>query len=63
MQKIEGLKKSNFMVTKLTSMPAVLVECGFLSNKSEMSKLSTHIYQSDIAQGIVKGLVAYIEEK
>ena len=61
--KDRGAKKSNFMVTKLTSMPAVLVECGFLSNNSEMNKLSTHMYQSDIAQGIVKGLVDYIEEK
>ena len=57
--------KSNdsYYLLKKSNSPAVIVECGFLSNKSEMSKLSTHIYQSDIAQGIVKGLVAYIEEK
>lgn len=61
--KDRGVKKSNFMVTKLTNMPAILVECGFLSNNSEKKKLSTHIYKSKIAEGVVNGLVEYIEQK
>lgn len=62
-EKDRGIKKSNFMVTKFTKMPAVLVECGFLTNKNEKEKLSTQIYIDKLAQGIVNGLVMYIEQK
>lgn len=61
--KDRGVKKSNFMVTKFTEMPAVLVECGFLTNKNEKDMLATQMYQDKIAQGIVNGLVKYIEQQ
>lgn len=61
--KDRGVKKSNFMVTKFTKMPAILIECGFITNKNENEKLSTQMYKEKIAEGIVRGLIGYIEQK
>ena len=40
-------------------IPAVIVECGFLSNKSEEEKLNTDSYQSELAWGIYIGIQKY----
>lgn len=40
--------------------PAVLVECGFLSNKEESEKLKTETYQKQIAFSIALGIIDYI---
>lgn len=39
--------------------PAVMVECGFLSNNEEAKKLSDEAYQQKMAEAIVKGLKNY----
>lgn len=41
--------------------PAVLVECGFLSNYEEAEKLKTEIYQQKIAFSIATGILNYYE--
>ena len=41
--------------------PAVLVECGFLSNYDEAEKLKTDIYQKNIAFSIAIGILNYYE--
>ena len=43
-------------------MPAVLVECGFLSNESEAAKLVTTQYQRQMAFVIYNGLVDYLSD-
>ena len=42
---------------------AVLIECGFLTNKSECEKLSEKEYQKELSFSIVCGIIEYIEEK
>ena len=42
-----------------TSKPAVLVECGFLSNEAEREKLITADYQRQMALAIAAGLLDY----
>lgn len=42
-------------------VPAVLVECGFLSNPSEAEKLGQEIYQKDMAAAIYNGLIDYLQ--
>lgn len=42
------------------SKPAVMVECGFLSNPKELSLLKNQIYQSQIAYCIAMGLEEYL---
>jgi len=48
---------SNYYVLKQTTMPAVLVECGFLTNPSEKARLLTDVYQEKIAWAIYTGIV------
>ena len=43
-----------------TSKPAVLVECGFLSNEAEREKLKTADYQRQMALAIAAGLLDYV---
>lgn len=44
-------------VLRLTNMPAVLVECGFISNDAEARKLFQETCQHDIANAICAGIV------
>lgn len=50
---------NNYYVLKQTEMPAVLVECGFLTNSTERGKLTSEEYQEKIAWGIYLGIVDY----
>lgn len=43
--------------------PAVMVECGFMSNKEEAANLCDENYQLKMAESIVKGLKQYLENK
>lgn len=54
---------SDFHVTGSTSMPACLVETGFLSNSAERRMLSLSEYQQKIADGIVQGISYYFHPK
>nr|WP_162990871.1 N-acetylmuramoyl-L-alanine amidase [Maliibacterium massiliense] len=49
----------NYMVLRASSAPAVLVECGFLSNPEEEEKLSQPRYQEKIAWHIYTGMTRY----
>ena len=40
--------------------PAVIVECGFISNKAELAKLKTEEYQNQMAFSIYCGCLEYI---
>lgn len=42
-----------------TKAPAVLVECGFLSNESEAAKLNDKVYQQQMAFAIYSGVLDY----
>lgn len=56
-----GVKKGNFYVIRETSMPAVLVEGGFISNPKERALLKSRAYQEKIAQGIADGIDQYFK--
>ncbi len=56
---IKGLKP--FYVIKDISMPSVLVEIGFLSNKKEAKLLRTKKYQIRCAKGITKGIIKFVK--
>ena len=55
-----GAKDDSFMVVRYTNMPAILVECGFMSNAAEVKKLTTASYQTKIAKAIADGIKATI---
>lgn len=52
-------RKANFHVIRETTMPAVLLELGYMDNTKERAKLVTDAYQNKLAKGIVEGLVNY----
>lgn len=54
-----GIKRDRFTVLAGLSMPAVLLEGGFLSNPAEAKKIASTSYLSIISQGIANGIVTY----
>ena len=46
---------------KNAAVPAVIVECGFLSNKTELEKLKDEDYQSQMAFAICAGIIKFME--
>ena len=54
-----GVRYSRFAVLRKTVCPAVLVECGFISNYRERSRCKTSTYQTLTAQAIVAGIERY----
>lgn len=58
-----GVKKGNFYVIRETTMPAILVEGGFISNPEERAQLRTREYQEKIALGIAEGIDQFMKKK
>lgn len=57
-----GVKKGNFYVIRETTMPAILVESGFISNPAERDLLRNREYQDKIARGIVDGVDSFFKK-
>ncbi|MEQ2455578.1 N-acetylmuramoyl-L-alanine amidase [Flavonifractor hominis] len=55
-----GISSANFAVLRETNMAAVLVECGFMSNLEELSRLQDDAYQQKLAEGIATGIANYL---
>ena len=56
-------KPADYYVLKNTSIPAVLVEVGYLSNYNERTDLMSEEYQERIAIELVEGIVKGFEGK
>lgn len=52
-----GVKKDDLHVVRETKMPAILVECGFMTNHDEAALLKSDQYRKTCANAIVKSLV------
>ena len=61
--KREALSIENKYILDKTSIPSVIVECGFLSNEEEVSLLKTEEYQEKIAWGVYTGIMDYMNNK
>ena len=57
-REIKEIPSSTYMYKKLEKR-GVLIECGFLSNASERSKLITEKYQRKVAKVIAEAVVNY----
>ncbi|MCS7250807.1 MAG: N-acetylmuramoyl-L-alanine amidase, partial [candidate division WOR-3 bacterium] len=58
-----GVKQAGFYVLKGAFMPAVLIECGFLSNRQEEALLRKDRYQEKLARGIAEGIKRFISQR
>ncbi len=54
-----GIKQNTFRVLMGATMPAVLVEVGFISNPQEEKRLDTADYQEKLAEAIYRGVLRY----
>jgi len=54
-----GLKRAKFAVLRYSSVPAVLIETGFISNSNEQRLLGSSNYQTALATSIASGIIAY----
>ncbi len=61
--KDRGLFQSKFYVINHTTVPAILVEMGFISNEAERAKLVTEKHKQQIAKSIAEGIIEYISSK
>ena len=57
-----GVMQANFYVLRGNFMPAVLLECGYISNPAEEKLLAKRDYLEKIANGVFLGIKKYITE-
>lgn len=58
-RKDRGVKRADFAVLRDTKMPAVLVECGFMTNRTEAALLLSDAYRKSCARAIAFGIGRY----
>ena len=51
-----GLRRRGYFVLRKTRIPAVLVECGFLTNPREAALAQTAVYRQTLAEQIARGI-------
>lgn len=61
-REVKQITKAVYLIYN-AKQPAVLVECGFLSNREEAEKLNTESYQSEIAYSIFGGIINFYKEQ
>ncbi len=54
--KSRGIKQGNYQVIRETTMPGILIEAGFLTNREERELLATQTYLDKLAKGIAIGI-------
>jgi N-acetylmuramoyl-L-alanine amidase len=57
--KNRGVKSSRFQVLVKTNMPAVLVECGFISNNNDLKLMMNDEWVELFANSLAQGLEEY----
>ena len=61
-RKDRRVKQAGFLVLRQISMPRILVEMGFISNKREGAYLNSEEGQDEVASGIAKAIISYKNE-
>lgn len=61
--KSRGVKHGNLAVIRKTTMPAILIEGGFLTNEQEFQKLRDSAYIKKLAWGIAQGIQDFLNRK
>ncbi|MEQ1936523.1 MAG: N-acetylmuramoyl-L-alanine amidase, partial [Fimbriimonadaceae bacterium] len=55
--------ESGFAVLRLSKMPGVLLELGFVNHEKDRNILRTTAFQSDVSKAIVKGIKVYLGDE
>lgn len=59
--KNRGVRQRKLFIVEYAPPPAVLIECGYLSNPSEARKYSKAAFREKVAQNIAKGIGNYLD--
>ena len=57
-----GVRKARFYVLRKNSVPATLVELGFVTSPSEIRRLTSPAYQDQMASAIARGVLQFIQQ-
>ena len=60
--KNRGTKSAAYYVLKHNTVPAILIELGFISGKSDYTKLTSTSFQKKAAKSIYEGIVSLFEK-
>ncbi|MDQ0194504.1 N-acetylmuramoyl-L-alanine amidase family protein [Paenibacillus wynnii] len=55
-----SIRQSSLYVTRETKMPAILLECGYLSNMNDEALLFNEDFQQRVAEAVVSGIKEYL---
>jgi N-acetylmuramoyl-L-alanine amidase len=58
-----GVRRARFYVLRKTSMPAALVETGYVTGVEDNPKLRDAAYQRQMAEAITRGIVNYLQKR
>ncbi|BAY84870.1 N-acetylmuramoyl-L-alanine amidase [Calothrix parasitica NIES-267] len=58
-----GVRRARFYVLRKTSMPAILVETGYVTGREDAAKLASPQYREQMAQGIANGILSYVRRR
>ena len=54
-----GLKRARFAVIRLAKVPSILIEGGFLSNRTEAQSIRSEVWRQHLAESIADGIANY----
>ncbi len=57
-----GIRSARFYVLRRTTMPAVLVEVGFVTGRDDSPRLATENYRTLLADSIARGILEYLQK-
>jgi len=58
-----GIRRARFYVLRKTSMPAILVETGYVTGREDATKLKQTWFRNQMAEGIADGILRYLKRK
>lgn len=54
-----GVRRAGFEVLRRAHMPAILIECGFISNNADAKKVFDEKHRKEMARAIVNGILSF----
>jgi N-acetylmuramoyl-L-alanine amidase len=57
------VRSARFLVLRKSSIPAILVETGYLTSETEVARLRREDYRKVMAEGIAQGIIQYVKER
>jgi N-acetylmuramoyl-L-alanine amidase len=57
------VRSARFLVLRKSTIPAILVETGYLTSEAESARLRRDDYQKAMAEAIAKGIIQYVKDR